>query len=125
MVPLLTTPAAFDLSPSLSFSLLLSCGQYEEAGFTNVQYHVADVLAEDFVNQISDVASRTTDALTGKSLPVVLLGMHLCGELSLSAIDAFHALPGTLPHLTLPHLTLPYLTLPHLTSPYLTLPYLT
>ena len=88
---------------------------YEASGIHNVRYVQGDVLSATFADTLAAVihheprldgsaaatppaASSTTaasaatvahPAAKGAPLPVILVGMHLCGELSLRAVDLF------------------------------------
>lgn len=59
---------------------------YREAGLHNVQYAQLDVLAPSFAAKVESLIRL------GRRRRVVVLGMHLCGLLSLAAINTFHAL---------------------------------
>lgn len=57
------------------------------AGVANVGYAQLDVLAPGFVD------AEVPRLLLEKGLPTIVLGMHLCGLLSLRAIDCLRAIP--------------------------------
>ena len=58
---------------------------YAEAGITNVAYVQRDILAADFGAFVGDLAR----AHRREGRRTIVLGMHLCGELSTRAVDVF------------------------------------
>lgn len=61
---------------------------YEAAGIDNVRYAQLDVLAPNFVQ-----ALRTVIRTDGAGRRTIVLGMHLCGLLSLRAAELIRSLP--------------------------------
>ena len=63
---------------------------YEAAGITNVRYAQLDVLAPSFASELGALIQSSHG---GGGRRTVVLGMHLCGLLSLRAVDLLEALP--------------------------------
>lgn len=70
---------AVDIRPPLAMP------HYEEAGLANVQYLQLDMMGGDFLPTLEARAEAV-------DLPVIVLGMHCCGALSIRAIQLFHRL---------------------------------
>ena len=63
---------------------------FAAAGLANVHYERLDVMAAGF----AEVELARLMAEAGPGRPTVVLGMHLCGLLSLRAVHALEVLPG-------------------------------
>lgn len=63
---------------------------FEAAGITNVQYARLDVMAPGFPGELR----RLVEGDGEKRRPVAVLGMHLCGLLSIRAVDLLREVPG-------------------------------
>lgn len=78
---------------------------YDAAGISNIHYERLDVLAPTFRSQVEELITRADQAARSptssdagdpqilRPLRTVVLGMHLCGDLSLAAIDLYRELP--------------------------------
>ena len=61
---------------------------YREAGISNVRYSQQDILSAGFAETLASLVAEQLAA----GRPTVVLGMHLCGLLSIRAIELFHEL---------------------------------
>lgn len=62
---------------------------FEAAGITNIRYAQLDVMSPGFPDEVS----RLVEA-AGRRRPVAVLGMHLCGLLSVRAAELLWEVPG-------------------------------
>jgi hypothetical protein len=64
---------------------------YEAAGIDNVRYSQLDVMSPGFPDEMARLAR---DENHGDGRPVVIMGMHLCGLLSVRALELLRKVPG-------------------------------
>jgi len=77
---------------------------FAAAGLSNVRYTQMDLLSPTFVGSLDELIQAA-----GGGRRTILLGMHLCGELSTVTIRAFHALHQSVEALVLAPCCLPNL----------------
>ena len=77
---------------------------FAAAGLSNVRYTQMDLLSPTFVGSLDELIQAA-----GGGRRTILLGMHLCGELSTVTIRAFHALHRSVEALVLAPCCLPNL----------------
>ena len=81
---------------------------FAAAGLSNVRYTQMDLLSPKFVGSLDELIQAA-----GGGRRTILLGMHLCGELSTVTIRAFHALHQSVEALVLAPCCLPNLDRAH------------